>query len=243
MQVLSAHPESFGHLGDSATVFRLTRTVDHGPFEVADIDRFLCRHPVFCGAKKVLWFQKNESVSSPTDDLGFNALDSGSEDDERWRGDHAVNFHSGTVRNEEWCAVRKTARETTDVLILDWPMDADEAPLFSLGRALILSGARLLELDSRELGLELKPRGAGEFSLLIYDTTPGGAGHCFELINLGRPWLRGAQGILRGSPAHDASCRRACLECLLDFAGQFQAHRLDRKGALNLLTSSLDNHT
>jgi DEAD/DEAH box helicase domain-containing protein len=135
------------------------------------------------------------------------------------------------------------ARETTDVLILDWPIDADEAPLFSLGRALVLSGARLLELDSRELGLELKPRGGGEFSILIYDTAPGGAGHCFELMNLGRPWLEGAQNILRGSPDHDASCRRACLECLLDFARQFQPHRLDRKGALNLLITFLGAST
>jgi hypothetical protein len=29
---------------------------------------------------------------------------------------------------------------------------------------------------------------------------------------------------------NDPACRRACLECLLDFAGQFHAHRLDRKG-------------
>jgi hypothetical protein len=129
------------------------------------------------------------------------------------------------------------ARETTDVLILDWPVDAEEAALFSLGRALLLAGARLLELDSRELGLELKPRGGGEFSLLFHDTVPGGAGHCFELVSLGRPWLEDAGRILRGTASHDATCRRACLECLLDFGGQFQAHRLDRKGALALLDS------
>ena len=131
------------------------------------------------------------------------------------------------------------AKETTDVLILDWPMDSDEAPLFSLGRALVLSGARLLELDSRELNLELKPRVAGELSILLYDTAPGGAGHCFELLQLGRSWLGEARKILRGTPSHDAACRRACLECLLDFAGQFHAHRLDRKGALDLLDTVL----
>lgn len=88
------------------------------------------------------------------------------------------------------------ARETTDVLILDWPGDSDEGPLFSLGRALLLAGARLLELDSRELGLELKPRGTGEFSILLYDTVPGGAGHCFELMKLGELWLKEARNIL-----------------------------------------------
>ena len=131
------------------------------------------------------------------------------------------------------------ARETTDVLILDWPGDSDEGSLFSLGRALVLAGTRLLELDSRELGLELKPRRSGEFSILLYDTVPGGAGHCFELLDLERRWLAEARKILRGSAVHDAACRRACLECLLDFGGQFHAHRLDRKGALELLDAAL----
>ncbi len=165
--------------------------------------------------------------------------------------DHASVF-SPTLKTRCWPKSLQTepvlrhkvlaARESTDVLILDWPIDADEAPLFSLGRALLLAGARLLELDSRELGLELKPRGGGEFSLLFHDSTPGGSGHCFELMSLGRTWLEEARRILRGSPSHDASCRRACLECLLDFAGQFHAHRLDRKAALELITAAFGDN-
>jgi len=131
------------------------------------------------------------------------------------------------------------ARETTDVLILDWPTESDEASLFSLGRALVLAGTKLLELDNRELNVELKPRGAGELSILLYDTTPGGAGHCFELMKLGRQWLREAREILYVSRSHDTACRRACLECLLDFAGQFHAQRLDRRRALELLDAVL----
>ena len=131
------------------------------------------------------------------------------------------------------------ARETTDVLILDWPGHCDEAPLFSLGRALVLAGARLLELDGRELNLELKAGVDGDLGILFYDTLPGGAGHCFELLDRGREWLKAARKILRGSPSHDATCRRACLECLLDFGGQFHAQRLDRKGALGLLDAVL----
>jgi hypothetical protein len=130
------------------------------------------------------------------------------------------------------------ARETTDVLILDWPGDSAEGPLFSLGRALLLAGARLLELDSRELGL-LEPRKTGEFSIVLYDTVPGGAGHCFELMKLGEMWLKEARSILYGSAAHNDSCRRACLECLLDFGSQFTAHLLDRRGALSLLDGVL----
>ncbi len=127
------------------------------------------------------------------------------------------------------------AKETSDILILDWPEISEEAPLFSLGRSLVLAGARLLELDSRELGVELKPNRNGELSILLYDTSPGGAGHCLELLDLSRAWFESAQTILRGSPDHDAHCRRACIECLLDFGGQFKAHLLDRQGALALL--------
>jgi hypothetical protein len=131
------------------------------------------------------------------------------------------------------------ARETTDVLILDWPGDVGKGRLFSLGRALVLAGARLLEIDSREIGLELKPRALDEFTILLHDTTPGGAGHCFELLKLGRPWLKEAREILWVSSSHDAACDRACLECLLDFGGQFNAHLLNRRGALTLLDSAL----
>lgn len=100
------------------------------------------------------------------------------------------------------------AKETTDVLILDLPGRGDEALLFSLGRALVLAGARLLELDSRELDLELKTRVDGDLGILLYDTVPGGAGHYFELFVLERPWLEASRVILRGSSSHDAGCRR-----------------------------------
>jgi hypothetical protein len=103
----------------------------------------------------------------------------------------------------------------------------------------VLAGARLLELDCRELDLELKVRDALKLGILLYDTTPGGAGHCFELFKLGRPWLMEARRILRGTQSHDKVCRRACLECLLDFAGQFHAARLNRKGALELVDALL----
>lgn len=132
------------------------------------------------------------------------------------------------------------ARERTDILILAWPGDfSSEAALFWLGRALLLAGTRLLELDSRELGLSLKALRTGEPGILLYDTVPGGAGHCLELLNLNRSWLDEARSVLIGSASHDVSCRRACLECLLDFAGQFYADRLDRKGALELLDAAI----
>jgi len=132
------------------------------------------------------------------------------------------------------------ARETTDVLILDWPGACGDASLYSLGRALLLAGAQLLELDNRELEVDLKMRPDGAPSIFLYDAAPGGAGHCLELMELGRPWVERAREILRGSDEHHARCRRACLDCILDFSGQFGAHRLDRLAALELLEAGLD---
>ncbi len=132
------------------------------------------------------------------------------------------------------------ARERTDVLLLDWPGDwAAEPDLYSLGQALVLAGTRLLELDSRELAVELKGRDEERTSILIYDTVPGGAGHCLELMERGRDWLEEARRILRGSAEHDRTCRRACLDCILDFAGQVKAHKLDRRRALDVLHFAL----
>lgn len=87
--------------------------------------------------------------------------------------------------------------------------------------------------------VDLRRRSSDGLSILLYDATPGGAGHCLELMNLGLVWLQKAQEILAGSPEHQATCRRACLDCLLDFSGQFDAHRLDRKAALRLLDAAL----
>lgn len=132
------------------------------------------------------------------------------------------------------------AREKTDVLLLDWPGDWDAEPdLYSLGRALVLAGTRLLELDSRELAVEMKGRGEDKTSILLYDTVPGGAGHCLELMQREREWLEEARDILRGSREHNSTCRRACIDCILDFAAQDKAHKLDRLTALAVLDSAL----
>jgi hypothetical protein len=111
--------------------------------------------------------------------------------------------------------------------------------MYSLGRALVLAGAALLDLDSRELELDDKRSDHGN-RILLYDATPGGSGHCLELMTKRKEWFLKAQSILQGTENHNSVCRKACLECLLDFSGQFNAHRLDRKKALAFLTEALE---
>ena len=130
------------------------------------------------------------------------------------------------------------ARETTDMLFLEWPVTGDDAAMYSLGRALVLAGSSLLDLDSREL--ELDDRSSDNTNrILLYDSTPGGSGHCLELMTKGEEWFSKAREILQGTEHHDSICRKACLECLLDFSGQFNAHRLDRNRALAFVDAAL----
>lgn len=133
------------------------------------------------------------------------------------------------------------ARENVDLLLFDWPNVAlhQGSALFSLGRAILLAGCKLLEIDARELGSDSKTLADGRPGFVIYETAPGGSGHCRELVELGQPLLLAARKILRGTDQHH--CERACLDCLLDFAGQFSFERLDRRGALEIMDPKFAN--
>ncbi|MFA5156987.1 MAG: DEAD/DEAH box helicase [Candidatus Omnitrophota bacterium] len=133
------------------------------------------------------------------------------------------------------------ARELTDMVLLEWPGATLSVynGVYSFGRALILAGARLLELDQRELGIELMPLSGVNIGIVIYDTTPGGAGHCQELINLGKEWINATRAILYVDAKHHSRCQKACLDCILDFSGQYSANHLDRRTALTLLDNAL----
>lgn len=133
------------------------------------------------------------------------------------------------------------ARELTDMVLLEWPGATFfvRDGVYSFGRALVLAGARLLELDERELGIELMPLHDANLGIVIYDTAPGGAGHCQELINLGKEWIESSRRILYVDEKHHSRCKKACLDCILDFSGQYSANQLDRKAALSLLDDAL----
>ena len=139
------------------------------------------------------------------------------------------------------------AREMTDVLLIDfsahvWGADAYKI-VTTLGCALQLAGAKLLQLDLREIGFIATP--AGEkgigYGAMLYDDVPGGAGHVRELLDVGREWLEEARRCLWVDEAHDLRCRTACLDCLLSFGTQSSASRglLDRQAALAMLSAML----
>jgi len=140
------------------------------------------------------------------------------------------------------------ARETTDVLMLDFtdclgPQSYDRQVAQTLGQALQIAGAKMLELDSRELGVITAPAGqnGASWGAVVYDNVPGGAGHVRELMRLGRDWLVEARNSLYVSDEHHARCEDACLDCILTFDAQEAMHNglLNRRLALSAIDSLL----
>ena len=152
----------------------------------------------------------------------------------------------GVLRNHALAA-----RQTTDILLLDFSSClyhlADNAELlWTLAQALEISGAKLLELDSRELGTLVIPageRGSG-LGAVLYDNVPGGAGHVRELLALGRQWLEEACNVMFVSEQHNETCETACLDCLLTFDAQEPMRRglLQRQLAIGVLDTLLSGN-
>ena len=149
------------------------------------------------------------------------------------------NNGAGVLRNHVLAA-----RQMTDVLLIDLSEipDAhtfDIATATTLGHALQIAGARVLEVDTRELGVLQTVTGNRRPvpCPVLFDNVPGGVGHVGELAREGRAWLEEAWKVLYVDEAHDAVCTRACLECLLTFDDQYamtQGH-LQRRQAIGVL--------
>lgn len=167
-------------------------------------------------------------------------LTSTSEDRFCW-GSHEI---PGVFRNNALAA-----RETTDILMLDFSvclkhLASNAEVLWTLAQALEISGAKLLELDSRELGTLVIPAGEEGRGLgaVLYDNVPGGAGHVYELLKLGRAWLEEARRVMFVDEQHNTTCETACLDCLLTFDAQVPMRRglLQRQLTIRVLDALLD---
>ena len=117
-----------------------------------------------------------------------------------------------------------TARQVTDIVILDIPQLANSEPAMAttLAHGLRLAGTQLLNLDSRELGSFVMQTDAGPHcGLVLFDSVPGGAGHVAELLESADAWFQKTSDALFVSKAHHERCVSACLDCLLSFETQF----------------------
>jgi DEAD/DEAH box helicase domain-containing protein len=108
----------------------------------------------------------------------------------------------------------------------------------SLGHALRLTGAALLEVDTREISVVAAKVAGDAWGIHLFDSATGGSGHIASLLEDQRLWITNAIDLLRGDSGHGRRCREACLSCLLDAQSQtdFEMGKLDRSLALQFLT-------
>ena len=128
---------------------------------------------------------------------------------------------SPVLRNHHLAALH-----VTDLLELDFSdvfgSDLNQATVTTLGYALKLAGAEILELDAREIGVTACKIGKrSNWGLQFFDSSAGGAGHVSELFARGREWLERATQLMFLDEGHNQRCVTACLRCVLTSASQF----------------------
>lgn len=151
-------------------------------------------------------------------------------------------------KSDEAPVMRKmvlAARETTDALYLDFSgcrvrMDEEGKTATTVGYALQQAACRLLEIDTREIGVLTLNVGTdrAHWAVVLYDNVPGGAGHTRELLAMGRQWMEYTlEKVLIINEEHDRQCKRACLDCLLTFDAQMAmaSGKLERQWAVYYL--------
>jgi very-short-patch-repair endonuclease len=150
---------------------------------------------------------------------------------ETWDTNHA-NICTGTPRpfilGYEFAA---------DVLVLSVPAaiappgkDAAKAFCRTLGQALVVGAQEVLEIEPDEIAYFQHTDGAGGWTLVFYETAPGGAGYLEKLAADLRSWAAAAQERLYN---HD--CERACYRCLKSARNQFDHGLLDKEAVRSVL--------
>jgi Lhr-like helicase len=112
------------------------------------------------------------------------------------------------------------ALHVTDVLQLDFSGSRHPgwipSTITTLGHALRLAAAQMLELDAREIGMTVCAVGnSGNAGIQLFDNSAGGAGHVSQLFTSGEQWLATASQLMHRDEEHETRCATACLYCLL----------------------------
>ncbi len=112
------------------------------------------------------------------------------------------------------------------------PTDMGDANAFcrTLGKALVVGAQEQLEIEPDEIAYFQHPDGAGGWTLVFYETAPGGAGYLEQLAQDLRGWAQAAQDRLFN---HD--CERACYRCLKSARNQFDHALLNKELVRSIL--------
>lgn len=124
----------------------------------------------------------------------------------------------------------------TDVVRLQLPGLYNEWEVYSVAYAILLGAADTLEVLDTDLNVTITGvKGSDEFAVVLYDNVPGGAGLVAQLDEkeVLKEVLKRARQRVSGS----CGCDSSCYGCLRSYRNQFSHPHLDRKRALEFLTS------
>lgn len=105
----------------------------------------------------------------------------------------------------------------TDIVFYEYP-GLNQIMADTIGQALRLAGAKMLNVDFRQLMFLTYPARSGNgIGLAMFDNVAGGQSMVIDLHGKRKEWFDNAvkQLMLPKSPDHDKMCKKACIRCLI----------------------------
>lgn len=122
----------------------------------------------------------------------------------------------------------------TDVVQLTFADDADYATMLSTLYAILRAASLVLDIESTDInGCLYASNGNVRYSIILYDSVPGGAGHIHRISNdenVFRNVIRQAYTL-----CNDCECSPSCYKCLRDYYNQKVHAILSRKAVVEFL--------
>lgn len=148
------------------------------------------------------------------------------------------NAHGYSCDNKVLYARRLNHIYKTDVVVLDFgEHNSDADTMYSAMFAILHAMSDVLGIDSNDIGGCLKGNlnrrdGHISFSIVLFDTVAGGAGHVKRLLN-----TKVFEDVVRVacSRMNRCQCDSSCYNCLRSYSNQRFHEQLDRHKALNFL--------
>lgn len=121
----------------------------------------------------------------------------------------------------------------TDVVQLMFSDNADFGTMLSVMYALLRASSQGLDIEGSDInGCLYASRGGVQYSIILYDSVPGGAGHIHRIADekAFRDIIHRAYDICNG-----CECTPSCYKCLRDYYNQSFHSLLDRRAAAGFL--------
>lgn len=155
------------------------------------------------------------------------------------------NTHGYICDNKSFYARKLNHVYKTDVVVVDFgEYNHDKGTMYSAMYAILHAMSEVLSIDSNDIGgclngLLNKRNGDITFSIVLFDTVAGGAGHVRRLLN-----AKVLASVINAACERMDSCKcdTSCYNCLRSYSNQRFHEQLDRHKAFDFL-SSYKGHT